>query len=251
MNIVVCVKHVPDTETAIKITGDGKGIEPAGIKWVLNPYDEFAVEAALRLKEKAGDGEVTVVTLGPDGAAASLRTALAMGADKAVWLKGDSSGFSSGLSVARALAEAIRALPCDVLLFGSRSVDDDNAQVGPMVATFLDLPCATTITKLDIEGGSASFERPIEGGVEAGVTSLPAAFTCHKGLNEPRYASLKGIMAAKKKPVDERTPSRVAAELELVALTFPPDRPAGKIVGEGVAAVPELVRLLREEAKVI
>ncbi len=250
MNIVVCVKHVPDTETVIKIAGDGKSIEPAGIKWVLNPYDEFAVEAALQLKEKAGEGEVTVVTLGPDAAAAALRTALAMGADKAILLKGD-AGFSRGLGVAKALAAVIRELPCDVLLFGSRSVDDDNAQVGPMVATLLDLPCATTITKLAIDGATATFERPIEGGVEAGTTPLPAAFTCHKGLNEPRYASLKGIMAAKKKPVEERTPAALAAELELVSLAFPPERPPGRIVGEGAAAVPELVRLLREEAKVI
>lgn len=250
MNIVVCVKHVPDTETVIKITGDGKGIEQAGIKWVLNPYDEFAVEAALQLKEKAGAGEVTVVTLGPDGASGTLRTALAMGADKAILLKGD-SGFSTGLGVAKALAAAIKPLACDVLLFGSRSVDDDNAQVGPMVATLLDLPCATTVTKLEIDGGAATFERPIEGGVEVGTTPLPAAFTCHKGLNEPRYASLKGIMAAKKKPIDEVAPAETPAELELVSLAFPPERPPGKIVGEGAAAVPELVRLLREEAKVI
>ncbi len=249
MNIVVCVKHVPDTETVIKITGDGKGIEQAGIKWVLNPYDEFAVEAALQLKEKSG-GDVTVIALGPDGASATLRTALAMGADKAILVKGD-AGFSTGLGVAKALAEVIKPLGADVVFFGSRSVDDDNAQVGPMVATLLDLPCATTVTKLEIDGGTATFERPIEGGVESGTTPLPAVFTCHKGLNEPRYASLKGIMAAKKKPIDEVAAPAIAPELELVSLAFPPERPPGKVVGEGVAAVAELVRLLREEAKVI
>ncbi len=250
MNVVVCVKWVPDTETVIKITPDGTGIEHANIKSILNPYDEFAVEAGLQLKEKAGAGEVTVVTLGPDGASAALRSALAMGADNAVHIKGD-QGFSNGFTVARILADALTGMTFDVLLFGSRAVDDDGAQVGPMVATLLGLPCASTITKLEIDGARATVERPIEGGVEVCETSLPAAFTCHKGMNEPRYASLKGIMAAKKKPLDERAPATVDPDVELVSLTFPPERPPGKMVGDGVAAVPELVRLLREEAKVI
>jgi electron transfer flavoprotein beta subunit len=244
------VKYVPDTETVIKITPDAKGIEQAGIKMILNPYDEFAVEAALQLKEKTGDGEVTVVTVGPDAATAALRSALAMGADKAILVKGE-TGFCTGLTVARALAEVLRMVSFDVLLFGSRAVDDDNLQVGPMVATLLNLPCATTVTKLEVQDGRAVAERPIEGGTEVIETPLPAAFSCHKGMNEPRYASLKGIMASKKKPVEERTPSATEPEVEVLSLSFPPDRPPGKIVGEGVAAVPELVRLLREEAKVI
>lgn len=250
MKVIVCVKQVPDTETVIKITPDAKGIEQANVKMILNPYDEFAVEAGLQLKEKTGAGEVTVMTLGPDAATAALRTALAMGADNAVLVKGD-AGFCTPLAVARALAEAIRGREYDVLFFGSRAVDDDGVHVGPMVATLLGLPCATTVTKLEIDGGRAVAERPIEGGVEVLETPLPAAFTCHKGLNEPRYASLKGIMASKKKPVEEVTPAAADRDVELLRLTFPPERPPGKRVGEGIAAVPELVRLLHDEAKVI
>src|SRR5439155_24862653 len=135
------------------------------IKLILNPYDEFAVEAALQLKEKTGEGEVTVMTMGPDGAGAALRSALAMGADKAILVKGD-AGFATGLTVARALADALGGLSFDVLLFGSRSVDDDALAVGPMVATLLGLPCVTTITKLEVADRQAIAERPIEGGTE-------------------------------------------------------------------------------------
>jgi electron transfer flavoprotein beta subunit len=245
---IVCVKRVPDTEARIRIAGDGSTIDPSGVKFVLNPYDEFAVEAALKHKEAAGAGEVTVVSAGTAESAEALRTALAMGADQAVLLK--TGGPIEGLAVARVLAEEIRGREYDVVLFGMKAVDDDLQAVGPMVAELLQIPSATSVTEFSVEGGTVTAQREIEGGSEVVELKLPCALTLTKGAYEPRYASLKGIMAAKKKPLEEK-PAAGGGEAPAVSLQYPPERKAGRIVGQGADAVPELLRLLREEAKVL
>jgi len=250
MKIAVCIKRVPDSETRVKIAADGKSLDEAGVKFILNPYDEFAVEEALRLKEKAGAGEVVVIALGPPAAQETIRTALAMGADRGVLLQ--TAGLPpDGLETAKALAAELKDGGFDLVLFGKMAIDDYNHQVGPMVAELLDLACVTTVAHLELAGNKGTAEREIEGGVEVVEFPLPAVLTTDKGLNEPRYPALKGIMAAKKKPLEVKPIAPGAGALEIVSLALPAERQAGKIVGEGAAAVPELVRLLREEAKVL
>ena len=173
-----------------------------------------------------------------------------MGADRAIHLKTDVVA-PDGLAVARALAAEVTALHPDIVWCGRQAVDDDAGQVGAMVATLCGLPCVTVIASFALNGATAVVEREIEGGREVIEAALPAVFTADKGLNEPRYASLKGIMAAKKKPIEEKPAALGEPNLEIVALELPPSRPAGRIVGQGVEAVPELVRLLREEARLI
>ncbi len=249
MKIAVCLKRVPDTTTKIVIGGDGKSIDEAGIKFVPNPFDEYAVEEALALKEKAGAGETVVYSLGGDSSQETIRTALAMGIDRGVLLK--SEGSADGLVVARALADAMEGEGFDLILFGKLAVDDYNHQVGPMTAELLGLPCVTTVVHLEVADGAITAEREIEGGVEVSTCRLPAVLTCDKGLNEPRLPKLKGIMAAKKKPLDVKPVELAAASIEVLGLELPPPRSEGRIVGEGPDAVPELIRLLRNEAKVL
>jgi electron transfer flavoprotein beta subunit len=246
---VVCIKQVADTETRVKVAGDGKSLDPAGVTWILNPYDEFAIEQALAIREKQGAGEVVVASLGGPAVQTTLRNALAMGADRALHLRADRAIDSLG--VARALAAEIAPLKPDIVWLGRQAVDDDAAQVGPMLAELLELPCVTVVAHFDLEGSKATVEREIEGGREVVEVTLPAVFTTDKGLNQPRYASLKGIMAAKKKPIEEKPAAPGDPVLEVVALELPPPRGAGRIVGQGTAAIPELIRALREEAKVI
>ena len=248
MKLAACINHVPDTAARITIGADGKTIDKNGVTYVISPYDEFAVEECLRLREKNG-GDVTVISLGGDSHKETLRKALAMGADKAVLLKDD--GMRDSFGVARALAEHLKELSPDIVFFGKQSVDYDDGAVGVMVAEMLGLPSVSVVVKLEIAGGKARAEREIEGGREVVETSLPAVFTAQKGLNEPRYPSLKGIMGAKSKPIEERPASPVAAKTELLHMQKPPAKPAGRIVGTDVSAVTELVRLLHEEAKVI
>jgi len=252
MKIVACVKRVPSTDTRIKVGADGASIDTAQVEWIINPYDEFAVEAALRVKEAAGAGEVIVVTLGPADASRELRTCLAMGADRALLLKDADASRRDALATATVLAAAIRDLQPDLVLCGKLAVDNDQGQVGLLLAHLLGLPCVAEIVKLSVADGKASVERAgDEGTTERHEVTLPAVFTCQKGLNEPRYANLKGIMAAKKKPLDERDAGPIPARLKVAGLELPAARPDGRIVGTGAAAVDELVRLLRHEAKVI
>jgi electron transfer flavoprotein beta subunit len=246
---VVCIKRVPDTEARIRVTGDGQSIEQAGLKFIVSPYDEFAVEAALRLKDAAGGGEAIVVTLGEAASGEQLRSALAMGADRAIRL--DGAGSLDGLSVARALASELKELEADLILFGMKATDDDQQQVGPMVAEILGLPCVSVVSELTAEEGRVVCHREVEGGTEVVEVQLPAVVTVTKGPYEPRYPSLKGIMAAKKKPMEEKAVDVPASRIKVRRYSEPPPRPEGKIVGEGVEAVPELVRLLREEARVL
>jgi electron transfer flavoprotein beta subunit len=248
MKIVVCVNHVPDTETKIKVGSDGSSMDKSGVNYMLNPYDEFAVEEGLKLKEKFG-GEVTVMTLGGDSHKETLRKALAMGVEKALLLKDESTRDS--YAVASALAQELKEMAPDVILFGKQSIDYDDAQVGTIVAELLNLPSVAVVVKLQIDNGKVTCEREIEGGHEVVETKLPAVFLAQKGLNEPRYPSLKGIMAAKTKPIQEKPAASVSPRVETLRMTKPPAKGSGKIVGSDKAAVPELIRLLREEAKVL
>jgi electron transfer flavoprotein beta subunit len=257
VNIVVCVKQVPDTEAQIKVKGDGSGIDEGGIKWVMNPYDEYGVEEALKLKEKSG-GEVTVVSVGPARAMETIRTALAMGADKGIHIDDPSLYSADAYATAQALAAAVKGVSYDMVFCGQRAIDDDSGQVGSILAELLGIPQVTMVTKLEVSGTSAKAVRPVEGAQLVIETALPCVITATKGLNEPRYASLPGIMKAKKKPVDVKNAAALGITAEskskVVKFVPPPARPPGKIIcaddtPEGKAA--ELVKLLREEAKVI
>lgn len=259
MKIIVCVKQVPDTETRIRIAADGKTIVESDVNWIVSPYDEFAVEEALRLKEKHG-GEVVLVSLGPDRAQTALRSGLAMGADSAVHVKDAAFEGADTLTVAHALAAAIRALaPFDLVLTGQQGVGGDNSQVPGLLGELLDLPQVTLAVKLEVQDGKAVVEREIEGAHETWETSLPAVISAQKGLNEPRYASLKGIMAAKKKTIEAKDAAALGLSADALrprvtvsALELPPPRPAVRMIeGDAAAQAQELIRLLHEEAKVI
>jgi len=249
VKIAICLRRVPDTTAKIAIASNGVTIDEAGVKFVPNPYDEYALEAGIALREAAGTGETVVVAFGGDSVQETMRTALAMGVDRGVHLQGTPS--ADGLANARVLAGHLRDGGYDLILFGKVAVDDYGQQTGAMVAELLALPCATAITSLVIEGGTAKVTREIEGGVESAHCALPAVFTCDKGLNTPRLPGLKGIMSAKKKPLDVVPTAAGAAQVTIVSLALPPERAAGRIVGEGAAAVPALIAALTNDAKVL
>jgi electron transfer flavoprotein beta subunit len=252
MKIVACIKRVPATDTRVRVAADGTGLDPAQVEWIINPYDEFAVEAALRVKEAAGGGEVVVVTLGHPDAGKELRTCLAMGADRAILVKDPDAPRRDATATAAALAAAVAPLQPDLVLCGKLAVDRDQGQVGTRLAHLLGLPVVTEIKALAVAGGKAAVERAgDEGTTEKLEVPLPAVLTCTKGLNEPRYASLKGIMAAKKKVIEEQEPQGLTDLLATRAMELPAARPEGRVLGEGLAAVDELVRVLRQEAKLI
>ena len=248
MKILVALKQVPDTETKIKVAADGRSLDPADVKWITSPYDEYALEEAIRTKEGKG-AEVVALSVGGDSAKDVLKNALALGADSAVLLRGDGQG--DAFAVAQIIAGYAKDKGFDLILCGNKGLGGDNAAMGPMLAELLGIAQANVIVMLELGEGTFKAEREIEGGSEIVEGRLPAVITAQKGLNEPRYASLKGIMAAKKKTIEERATELGGANLEITALELPPARAAGRIVGEGAAAVPELVRALREEAKVI
>jgi len=260
MEIIVCLKQVPDTEAEIRPTSDFTAINYEGVKFVINVYDEYAVEEALRVKEHLG-----IVTLGPDRAVESIRTALAMGADKAVHL--DDPAFFGGdpYGIAKALAKAIGGMKYDIIFCGKQAIDDDLAQVGNILGEFLNVPSVTGIVKFDLseDKKKATVQRQIEGGLEVLEVPLPAVFAATKGLNEPRYPSLPGIMKAKKKeltPVklgdlglNEEEVGEKGALTRVLKFSLPPMRQAGKVVDGDTPEVKaaNLAKLLREEAKVI
>ncbi len=250
MKLFVCVNQVPDTETRVKVAQDGKTIDRSEINLILNPYDEFAVEAALQIKDKTAS-EVTFVSVGGDSNKEVIRKALAMGGDKGMLIKSDAVGDS--LTVASSIAAALKDTGADIIFFGKQSIDYDSAATGTMVAEMLGLPSATVVVKLDLDPGARKItcEREIEGGRETVELTLPCVITAQKGLNDPRYPSLKGIMAAKSKPIQEIAAGPVEAFTEVVAMRKPPAKQPGRILGSDKSAVPELVRLLHEEAKVI
>jgi electron transfer flavoprotein beta subunit len=245
MDIVVCIKRVPATDAAIKIAADGKSIDPAGVTFELNAYDEFALEQALRIKEQLNAGSVTVVTVGPKDCKKQLDDALARGADKAVLLT-TTDWMYDGMQVASALAAWIKTVPCQLVLCGRQAVDSDNNQLPANLAGRLGFGCVTEVAKLTLADGAFTAERDIEGAREVVTCKTPAVISCQKGLNEPRYANLKGIMAAKKKPFVEQPAQLGARGMEIVALSLPAPRAAGKIVGNGADAVPALIAALRE-----
>ena len=248
MKIVVCVNHVPDTATKVNISSDQKTIDPTGVTYVLNPYDEFAIEEALKTKEAIG-GEVIAISLGTDANKETLRKALAMGADSAVLLISNSQLDS--METAKALAIEITSQDSTLVFMGKQSVDYDSSIMGQLVASILNFNVVTTATSFNLDGDKIIAEREIEGGKESIETSLPAVVTAQKGLNEPRYASLKGIMSAKKKVIEEKVIEVAESDVVVKTMKKPLEKGVGKIVGEDASAVPELVRLLKEEAKVI
>ena len=248
MKIVVCISHVPNTETKVNVGSDSKSLDPNGVAYIINPYDEFAIEEALKIKEVKG-GEVAAISVGPDANKESLRKALAMGADSAVLLKDDNPRDSFG--IAKALADEIKVQSPDLVFFGKQSVDYDDSIVGQLTAQLLDYNCVSVVVDLKVEENKIIAEREIEGGREVVETLMPAVITAQKGLNEPRYPSLKGMMQAKKKTIEEKSPAPVEQLVEVISMKKPQAKQPGRIIGEGIEAVPELVRLLKEEAKVI
>jgi electron transfer flavoprotein beta subunit len=258
MKIVVCVKYVPDTAIKVKIAPDGKTVNLADVSFVVNPYDEFAVEEALRIKEKSG-GEVIVVGAGGERASAGLRTCLAMGADSGILVQEESLEEADSYAVAAVLARVCREQNPDMVIFGKHAIGVDNGQVPSIVAELLDMPQVSVVIKLEFQDRKFRAEREIEGAREIVEGNLPAVFTAQKDLNTPRYASLKGIMAAKKKTITIRTaaslgfsPADLQPRLAIEEITLPPTRPPGKILtGDVAETVPELVRLLHSEAKII
>ena len=249
MKIAVCVSHVPDTASKINVGSDGKTIDSNGVTFVVNPYDEFAIEEALKFKESNNECEVVVISLGPDSNKDTIRKALAMGADSGVLLKDDN--YRDSYSVAKALAEEIKSIEAKIVFFGKQSVDFDNSIIGQLTAEILGYNCVSVVVDLKFDGEKVIAEREIEGGREVVETSLPVVITAQKGLNEPRYASLKGIMAAKKKTIEEKPAFECANMVEVVIMKKPAAKQPGRIIGTDASAVPELVRLLKEEAKVI
>jgi electron transfer flavoprotein beta subunit len=250
LKIAVCIKRVPDMDLRFSIAPDGRALAEAGLKYDMSDFDGYAVEVGLRLTEKEGQGEVVVVSLGPDGVQETQRKALGMGAHRAVQLKTDTVPFD-GLVVARALAEELGDGGYDLILFGRAATDTGNGAVGPMVAQLLGFPCVSAASRLDVAGGRGSADRQLEGATESVEFPLPAVVTIDEGIARARLPSLKGIMAAKKKPLEVKPVELGSGQLTVEAMELPPERAGGRIVGEGAGAVPELVQLLRTEAKVL
>jgi electron transfer flavoprotein beta subunit len=250
VKIAVCIKRVPDMDVRFRIAADNTSLDQTGLKFDINDFDAWAVEAALQLKEKNPGSEVTVISLGPDVVQETIRKAVSMGADKGVQLKTDKVPFD-GLVIAKALSDELKPGQYDLILFGKMSPDSSNGVVGVIVAELLGLPCVSAISSLEIVNGKGKTKRELEGAQEMVEFSLPAVLTVDEGLNTARYPSLKGIMAAKKKPLEVKPVELANAQVKVRKLELPPERSAGRIVGEGVAAVPELVRLLQTEAKVL
>jgi electron transfer flavoprotein beta subunit len=248
MKILVALKQVPDTETKIKVAADGRSLDPADVKWITSPYDEYALEEAIRIKEAKG-AEVMALSVGGDAAKDVLKNALALGADSAVLLKGD--GHGDAFAVAQMIAAYAKDKGFDLILCGNKGLGGDNAAMGPMLAELLGWAQANVIVKLDLGEGTFKAEREIEVGSEIVEGALPAVITAQKGLNEPRYASLKGIMAAKKKTIEELDAAAVTAGAHTSVLALPPERPAGrKLEGDAAAQAQALIQALKDEAKV-
>jgi len=250
MKIAVCVSHVPDTATKVKVGADQKTIDPSGVTYIVNPYDEFAIEEALKMKEKfGGESEVTAISVGSDANKETIRKALAMGVDKGILLKDENRRDS--FSISKALAAEIKSQGFELVFCGKQSVDYDNSAVPQLTAELLEFSCVTVVVSLNIDGNKVTAEREVEGGKEVVETELPVIIGAQKGLNEPRYASLKGIMASKKKIIEEKPAASAEQFAEVISMKKPPEKQPGRILGTDKSAVPELVRLLREEAKVI
>ncbi|MEO5818224.1 MAG: electron transfer flavoprotein subunit beta/FixA family protein [Gemmatimonadaceae bacterium] len=250
MKIAVCIKRTPDSESRFKIAASGTAIDETGLKFDMDDFAGYAVEAALQINEKAGGGETVVYALGPDNVQESLRKAMSMGADRAVHLKVDAVPVD-GLAIAKALAAELKDGAFDLVLFGKHAFDTSGAVVGTATAQLLGIACVTAASELSIANGQGTARRELEGAAEMVTFPLPATVTIDEGVARPRYPSLKGIMAAKKKPLESKPAQLGAVRVTVQKMELPPERPAGRIIGEGVAAVPELVKLLQNEAKVL
>ena len=249
MKILVPIKRVPDYAVKVKVAADGSRIETDGIKWIANPFDEIAVEEALRLKEAGVATEVIVVTIGPEAAEQQLRYGMAMGADSGIHVVFNDE-LDSDLA-SRVLAAVATRAEYPLIILGKQSIDSDANQTGQLLAMRLDRSIATFASRLLVEGGAAVVTREVAGGLETVRIPLPAVVTTDLRLNEPRYASLPGIMKAKKKPVEQLTLEQLSVApttaVRIRRLSLPPKRGAGR----KVADVAELVRVLQEEAKVL
>ncbi|MBS0617452.1 MAG: electron transfer flavoprotein subunit beta/FixA family protein [Spirochaetes bacterium] len=251
MNTLVLIKQVPDTEAKINVAG-GK-ISEAGIKWTISPYDEIALEEAIRMKEKSG-GTVTALAVGDDSVQNALRSAFAMGADTAIHVKVDGYQMLDSFGIAKAIAGAIEGADYKVILAGRQGSDSDNGQVPLILATLKGWGCVSFAKKVEIAGDKATIECEADGGEAVYEASLPVVITANAGLNEPRYPSLKGIMASKKKPIESK-PANIAAETKIEVIGFepPPARPAGRTIdgADAAAKAKALVKALREEIKAV
>jgi electron transfer flavoprotein beta subunit len=250
MKIAVCIKRTPDSESRFKIGGAATGIDETGLKFDLDDFASYAVEVALQLNEKQGPGETVAIAVGPDNVQETLRKAMSMGAERAIQLKADSQPVD-GLAVAKAIAAEVKGGGYDLVLFGKHAFDTSAGVVGTAVGELLGIPAVTSVSKLEIANGKGTARREIEGAGEMVEFSLPAVITIDEGIARPRYPSLKGIMAAKKKPLESKPAQLGPARVIVKSMELPPERPAGRIIGEGVAAVPELIKLLQNEAKVL
>ncbi|MFN4916294.1 MAG: electron transfer flavoprotein subunit beta/FixA family protein [Ignavibacteria bacterium] len=248
MNILVCISQVPDTTAKIQVSGDGKSIEKTGIKFILNPYDEFAIEEGLRLRERFG-GTVTALTVGPETSKEILRTALAMGVDKAGIVKTDD--ILDSYNVAENIAGYAKSISPDLVIFGRQSIDFDSSGMAPMVAEMLDLPSISVVSSWNIENNAITAERDIEGGKEVLTCSVPCVISAQKGLNDPRYPKLPDIMKAKSKPIEEIASCHGSALVSLTSMALPSSKRVGMIVGDSEAEIASVVTALHEQAKVI
>lgn len=257
MKIFVCIKQVPDTETKVKVSSDGRSLDTAAVKWIMNPYDEYAVEEAVKLKEANPGAQVHVLTLGPKKRASEvLRTALAMGADEGIVV--DAAENLDPLTTAKAIAQVLRKEGSfDLILTGKLAIDDNAACVTQMLGELLGIPHATVVSKLNYQAGSLQIERDVEGGAKELIEIKGAAILgANKGLNTPRYASLPGIMKAKKKVLKEIEWASLDLPTEpkwkINKFSLPPEKPAAKLIsGTADQQVQNLVQLLRDEAKVL
>ena len=250
VKIAVCIKRTPDSESRFKIAASGAAIDETGLKFDMDDFAGYAVEAALQLNEKAGGGETVVYALGPDNVQESLRKAMSMGADRAVHLKVERVP-TDGIAVAKALAAELKSGGYDLVLFGKHAFDSSAGVIGTATAELLGIPCVTAASALSVAGGKGEARRELEGAAELVEFPLPAVVTIDEGVARPRYPSLKGIMAAKKKPLESKPAQLGSVRVTIRKMELPAERPAGRILGDGVAAIPELVRLLQTEAKVL
>ena len=248
MNIFVTLKRLPDSETKVKVSGDGKTYDKTDVKFIVNPYDENALEQAVVLNQTHG-GETTVINVDTELFTKEIRTGLAMGIEKAIFIKITEN--ADNFVVAKAIADTLKDKNMDMLLLGKQAIDDDSHSIGQIVATLLNMPCVSDISSMEIDGNTAKIKRAIEGGDEIIEVELPAVFTCDKSLNNPRLPSFMGIKKAKKKEIAEVDAAAEENTLEIEKMELPPQRTAGLYIGEGVDAIPELIKRLKEEAKVL
>lgn len=263
MKILVLLKKTPDTETKIQLSADSKSIDHSQTKFIINPYDEFAIEEALQIKERAGSGEVVIASFGNDDTKELIIKGLAMGGDRGLLVSDEGLEQADSLTIAKVLAEVVKSEQPDLVFCGKQGIDADNMHVPTMLAELLDWPHINVVNKVSINGNQATVEREVEGGqLEVYDVELPALLGANKSLNNPRYASLPGIMKAKRKPFDRKTVGDLGLDMaelqssilsEVQGYEYPPEKAAGQIFqGEDIEVmVDKVVQLLRNEAKVL